>query len=223
MCSNANKKLSQDWNCISKCAKGRGAMKSGHMILPSWAPKMWRNQKWLHDAYGLRVTEVGRNKRWVHDQCRLRGRFRTVRTQRPIVSKLSCDHPENHPPLGEQRPQGKNSRFRQQSGIVSWKCSLFSLIIRAFGLTKNLSSLVYGNTIAIVLPWPSGDFRTAHGAPPVSPKRGGIPSGYKTLGCITFAVVEVDKNQKWSHDSQRLSLTLRVPKVGRNQECTHNP
>ena len=43
----------------------------------------------------------------------------------PIVSKLSHDHPENHPPPGELCPQGKNSTFRQQSSIFSGKDSLF--------------------------------------------------------------------------------------------------
>ena len=43
----------------------------------------------------------------------------------PMVGKFSRDHPENPPPTGELRPQGKNSRFRQQSGISSGKYGLF--------------------------------------------------------------------------------------------------
>ena len=35
----------------------------------------------------------------------------TVCAKRPIVGKLSRDHPENHPPPGELRPKGKSSRF----------------------------------------------------------------------------------------------------------------
>ena len=38
------------------------------------------------------------------------------------ISKVSHDHPENHPPLGKHT-RGKNSRFRRQSGIFSVKQS----------------------------------------------------------------------------------------------------
>ena len=73
------------------------------------------------------------------------GRFCTAgRAQRQIVSWLSRDHPD-HPPPGELRPQGKNSRFRQQSGIVSGKYSLSKLLIRSFGLSQNLSSPAYSH------------------------------------------------------------------------------
>ena len=58
-------------------------------------------------------------------QAFLRGCFCTARAQRPIVSWLAHDHPANHPPPAELRPEGKNSRFRQQSGIFSGKYSLF--------------------------------------------------------------------------------------------------
>ena len=52
------------------------------------------------------------------------GRCCTAPAQRPIVSQRPCA-PENPPPPGELRPRGKNSRFRQQSGIFRVKYGSF--------------------------------------------------------------------------------------------------
>ena len=72
-------------------------------------------------------------------------------TARPIVGYLSRDRPENHPPSGELRPQGKNSSFLQQSGIFRGKSSLtHRLITSVFGPSKNLRS-PYGNTVGIAV------------------------------------------------------------------------
>ena len=49
---------------------------------------------------------------------------------------------------GSIRPQGKNSRFRQQSGIFSVKNSSICVC----GLRKNLSTPMYGNTVVIAVP-----------------------------------------------------------------------
>ena len=97
--------------------------------------------------------------------------------QHPMVRWHSRDHPANHPPPRERHPRGKNGRFRQQSGSVSGKYSLFQLIICVFELSQNPSSPVYGNTVVTAVTLANGgngskiayfahSAGTAPGAPP---------------------------------------------------------
>ena len=69
------------------------------------APAVDRQSR--HHMSGLSLTENKKGKPW--------GAFLhstgAAQAQRPIVSKLSCDHPENHPPRGELRPQSKTADF----------------------------------------------------------------------------------------------------------------
>ena len=70
------------------------------------------------------------------------GRFCTARARRPLVSWIARYHPATAHNQRSIRPQGKNSRFRQQSGIFSLKRRL----IWVFG-SKNLSSPAFGDTV----------------------------------------------------------------------------
>eukprot|EP00670_Eutreptiella_braarudii_P008517 CAMPEP_0174310486 /NCGR_PEP_ID=MMETSP0810-20121108/3076_1 /TAXON_ID=73025 ORGANISM="Eutreptiella gymnastica-like, Strain CCMP1594" /NCGR_SAMPLE_ID=MMETSP0810 /ASSEMBLY_ACC=CAM_ASM_000659 /LENGTH=401 /DNA_ID=CAMNT_0015418403 /DNA_START=167 /DNA_END=1372 /DNA_ORIENTATION=- len=65
----------------------------------------------------------------------------------PNSMELSRDRPESHPPLGELRLQGKNSRFNQQSGILNEKQVCFNSLSEFLGPSKNQSSPVSGNTV----------------------------------------------------------------------------
>ena len=100
----------------------------------------------------------------------------TVHAQRPVGGWPARGDPENHPPPGELRPQGKTGRFRPHSGIFGRKHTLFWLIIWLFGLRKNLSSPAHGNTAVtagtlaigengLKMAFFSGSAGTAHGAP----------------------------------------------------------
>ena len=107
-----------------------------------------------------------------------RGRFCTAQAHRRMVRWFSHGHPENHPSPGKPRPEGKNSRFRQQCGIFSVEDRLIQLILWVLGLSKNLSSPVYGNTVltAVTLAIRENGsniayFRTAHAAHGAPPER----------------------------------------------------
>ena len=95
----------------------------------------------------------------------IRGRFCTAPHTAP-----NSDRTANHSPLGELRPQGKNSRFRQQSGVFSANHALVYLIV-----SENLCIPVSGNTVVTAVTLAIGengskivDFShsagTAHGA-----------------------------------------------------------